>query len=375
MRRLSLLVLAAALLAACGGGDETSAAGGSALAVVVGARANAASPVPLPPVQELLRQAADRQANAAVIVAAGTPVVEAQGPLQVAAKNEFAAGQEKAANVARLDAAVRGAKAATPEANLLGALDLAARSVAQVPGPKAVVVVDSGQQTVAPLRFQDKGLLAADPQEVAGFLERSNALPRLAGVRVVFSGLGDTAPPQQPLSIAQRENLVAIWRAVAEKAGATVEVLEAPLGTPGKPDLPSVARVPVDPPPLATGTVIELGEETVGFEPGTATYREPAEVEKVLAPLAKRIASQGLRVTLTGATASAGTPDYRRDLSLKRAEAVKATLVSAGAPAARITTKGVGSDWARHIPDTDQAGNLLPGPAARNRLVLVELSR
>jgi OOP family OmpA-OmpF porin len=52
----------------------------------------------------------------------------------------------------------------------------------------------------------------------------------------------------------------------------------------------------------------------------------------------------------------------------------KSMLVDLGIAADRITTRGVGSDGPGHIPDVDAHGVLLPGPAARNRAVVVELS-
>jgi outer membrane protein OmpA-like peptidoglycan-associated protein len=221
-------------------------------------------------------------------------------------------------------------------------------------------------------------MLLADPGDVADFLQRSHALPDLHGIRVVFSGLGDTSAPQERLSHAQRENLVAIWRAVATKAGADVDVLDTPLSEPAQEGLPDVTPVDVTVPkpqvPRGKISTIALGEGSVRFRPGTATYADPETVRSVLAPLAERIITEGLRVRLTGATASSGSQDYRMNLSRARADTVKASLVSAGVPADRITTRGVGSSWPQRVPDLDAKGNLLPGPAARNRLVILELA-
>jgi outer membrane protein OmpA-like peptidoglycan-associated protein len=180
------------------------------------------------------------------------------------------------------------------------------------------------------------------------------------------------------LSHAQRENLVAIWRAVARRAGADVHVLETPLSEPAHEGLPDVTPVDVTVPkpqvPLTRAATIAFGEESIRFRPGTATYVDPATVRSALAPLAQRIVTEDLRVRLTGATASSGTEGYRMKLSRQRADAVKASLVAAGVAADRITTRGVGSTWPKRVPDLDAKGNLLPGPAARNRLVIVELS-
>jgi outer membrane protein OmpA-like peptidoglycan-associated protein len=200
-------------------------------------------------------------------------------------------------------------------------------------------------------------------------------------VHLIFSGLGDTAPPQAPLGTADRANPVAIWRAIGTRAGAHVDVVDAPLSTAAKSGLPPVTKVPVSPPALVVPPVrhrpvtVELHDRSVQFLPDKAVFARPKAVAALLRPIAARIVAQRLRVRLTGSTASVGSKSGRRALSLRRANAVKAVLVSEGVPASRITTAGVGTDWARHVPDLDAHGNLMPGPAAENRMVLLELSR
>jgi hypothetical protein len=82
-------------------------------------------------------------------------------------------------------------------------------------------------------------------------------------------------------------------------------------------------------------TEIELCEEAVRFIPNSASCKDPAAVDQLLAPLAARIRDERLRAHLTAATATAGTPEGRRQLLLMRAEAVKAVLVGGGAPRPR----------------------------------------
>src|SRR5689334_1288005 len=199
---MALGAVVAALSACAGPGTppagntaDTSSSDRGALALIVGAHANAAGPTPVPAVSAILNEAAAEQWDAAVLVDGGTPKVVAQGPLRSTAKNKYALAREVSTNAGKLAGAVTSAAADTPEVNLLGALDLAGRSVAGNPGPKTVVVIDSGLQTVAPLRFQEPGMLGADPKEITTFLARTKALPDLRGVRLIFSGLGDTAAP------------------------------------------------------------------------------------------------------------------------------------------------------------------------------------
>ncbi|MCA1836111.1 MAG: OmpA family protein, partial [Actinobacteria bacterium] len=234
-----------------------------------------------------------------------------------------------------------------------------------------------GLQTAGALRFQDQdgALLNANPDEVVAALRRTQQLPNLAGMRVVFTGLGDTAPPQQPLPAPARTVLVTLWTKIVEAAGGQAEIKQAPL--PSKPTLnglPPVTAVPVAAQaigPLPSITVLRDG--TVGFVPDQAVFRDPDQARAVLADYAKAIIG-GKTALLTGTTASDGTPDYRLRLSEKRAGAVRDLLVSLGAPADHIRTRGLGSDFPGYVPDRDSQGNLDPVPAAQNRQVIIELT-
>lgn len=62
---------------------------------------------------------------------------------------------------------------------------------------------------------------------------------------------------------------------------------------------------------------------------------------------------------------AAGEGEYRRRLSEKRAGAVRDLLVDLGAPADRIGTRGLGSDFLGYVPDRDAQGNLDPSPQHR----------
>ena len=169
--------------------------------------------------------------------------------------------------------------------------------------------------------------------------------------------------------------LVALWTKIVESAGGKADVKQAPLpGTRPRDGLPSVTIVPVAVQsigPLPSVTVLRDG--TVGFVPDQAVLKDPAAARAVLADYAKAI-KNGRRALLTGTTASDGTPEYRRQLSEKRADAVRDLLVDLGAPVDRISTRGLGSDFPGYVPDRDAQGNLDPIPAAQNRQVIIELS-
>jgi outer membrane protein OmpA-like peptidoglycan-associated protein len=89
--------------------------------------------------------------------------------------------------------------------------------------------------------------------------------------------------------------------------------------------------------------------------------------------LAREITEGKFKVTLTGTTASAGTEEGRRTLSLLRAEAVKELLVDLGVASRAITARGVGINHPRHVDDLDVDGNLIPAAAIKNRAVFVQV--
>ena len=53
---------------------------------------------------------------------------------------------------------------------------------------------------------------------------------------------------------------------------------------------------------------------------------------------------------------------------------MKASLAELGAPARLLETVGVGNEWPGYVAERDTQDRLMPGPAARNRSVVVELA-
>jgi outer membrane protein OmpA-like peptidoglycan-associated protein len=142
--------------------------------------------------------------------------------------------------------------------------------------------------------------------------------------------------------------------------------------------LPQVTRVHVPRPAQPRIDVEEpvaLREDSVGFVDNSAELRDPAAAKAALEPLAGQIEAGGYRVSLVGTTASAGTEEGRRVLSLERAETVQRLLVGLGVPDQRISTRGVGTHHPQHVDDLDDEGNLIPEAAMKNRAVFVSVRR
>jgi outer membrane protein OmpA-like peptidoglycan-associated protein len=394
---LLVVVLAGALLAGCSSGGDDAAGGGfgggggnlscplpvGPMAFAVSGRANSPEPGLPQAVQDgtvsVLTRAVDQhyQPRITLINVDGRPVSAGSDTFSSDAGNGIAAEDDRNNFLGGFGKALTGLRAQTPEVDVLTALDLAGRSAGgQRPG--TVVLVDSGLSTVAPLDFRQRGLLDAPAGETVDALRAANALPGLQGETVVLAGLGDVAAPQAPLSPAQRSSLVQLWTAIAQAGGAScVAVVDEPRGGDAPSDVPPVSTVDVPPPPTITpGQATTLPDDnSVGFQPDTAEFRDRNAARGVLAPFAQFVqAGPNNRLALTGTSARAGTQEGQVDLSTRRAEAVKALLVELGAPADRITTRGVGSQFPGYVDDVGPDGRQLPGPASQNRTVIVEPS-
>jgi outer membrane protein OmpA-like peptidoglycan-associated protein len=377
LRRLTVGAGSLALvagLAGCSGSGSSEPSGG--LAIVVGAHSNMPAPSLDGAAQDALETAVRSQSYLAMVVVDGAPfALDAAGPLLASDANDVAKKADWAKNRRLVAGALDAAAAKAEEADLLTALDEAARSISSAGGAHTIVVVDSGLSTVGPLDFRRTGLLDADPAELAAGLQAAHELPDLAGADVVFEGLGDTAAPQPPVGRAQRTNLVAIWTAVAKAAGAgSVTVEESPLGGPATPGLPAVSVVPVSSGVQCTASTVTLTGGDVAFQPDSATFVDPAAASQTLKPVAQQMVDAGFTATVSGMTADVGDLAGRRTLSRQRAQAVADVLVALGVPADRMTVAGLGSEFPGYVQDHDVDGNLVADKAAANRKVVIELA-
>ncbi len=271
-------------------------------------------------------------------------------------------------------------------AELRGALERAAGSsgtvdtlgtlahISRMPASTTAVVVTSGLQTDGPLSIEQLGWDHVGSPEMLDEAQRRGLIPDLAGKSVIFSGLGDVAGPQAELPDQLRRRLAEMWRGLCLRGGASrCDVDQQPLtGAPVSTVPVPLVTVPAQPPlnlPTAFESRLELSADVL-FEPdGVALVPEAVNVIKALST---RI-PHGAHVSLTGHTASVGPADSARALSLRRAEAVRDALVTAGVSGAAITATGVGYDDPI-VPDRDQAGQLIPRAAQQNRTVIVNVS-
>lgn len=372
---------------ASSGGDGDGASLGSCLAphvpvaLGIGARSNNPEPIMTNTVKAAMNSAVNTNQQVTVIRLDGNPKVVYSQAFSPTGANTQSRKAEYNSYVEGLNQILAGTPSTTtdvraqvPQANVLEALAIAA---GEVGAGGDVIIMDSGLQTSSPLNFTT-GLLADDPETITTFLKNANELPNLAGRRVEFSGLGWTASPQQELSIANRAKVGEIWTDIAKAAGAScVELDPTPDTNAAISGLPAVSVV-VQPPPRqapAKCSVTDLDDSNnVGFNFDSTTFRDPTGADATLRQLAKVIISSGDSVTLTGATSSEGSDAYNLQLSIERANKVKAVLIQLGVPSSRITAHGDGSHLPGRLNDRGPNGQLLIGPAIANRKVVAKLA-
>jgi outer membrane protein OmpA-like peptidoglycan-associated protein len=374
LRRLTVGAGTLALVAGLAGcSDSPEPTGG--LAIVVGAHSNMPAPALTGAASEALETAVVAESQLSMVVADGKPFELGKGALLASDANDQARDQDRERNRQLVRSKLAEAAAKTPEVDLLGALDTAARSISTAVGRHTIVVVDSGLSTVAPLDFTRPGLLDADPAELAAGLGAAGELPDLSGADVVFQGLGDTADPQPAVGRAQRANLIGIWTALAQAAGAAdVRIEESPLSGPAAAGLPPVAVAPVSSGVVCSAGTVTLTGGDVAFQADSAVFLDRAAAEATLEPIARQMVSRSLTADLTGTTADVGDPAGQRSLSQQRAQAVADLLAGLGVPADRLSAVGLGSEFPGYVADHDAAGRLVPAAAAANRKVVIELA-
>ena len=390
----SLAAAAAAVVvltvAACGGPGQTKAGLSSAPAMpavctktgpvvfAVSGREDSPLPALTGMMQAAAVQAVDAGSAIGIVDVDGRPELLAGSAFSdPGAGNSAALDSDRASYLAEIATAVTRVRARYPHADVLQALDMAGRAVrAACPHGGTVFLEDSGLQETGAVNFRRPGTLDASPANAVAFLTSAHELPDLKGIVVVLVGIGDTAPPQEPLSISQQASLIATWSAIAKAGGAAaVRVDPTPRDGAAPSGVPPVATVPIaqqagwSP---SDSTYVFPDSGPVGFLPNTAVFRAPAAAARALRRLASYlIANPTAKIKLTGTTAHWGYLSAAIVLARARASTVKAVLLRLGAAAGQIRTIGLGWRFPGYQNDQGPGGTLLPGPAEHNRSVIV----
>ncbi|GAB3394799.1 hypothetical protein GCM10027568_26020 [Humibacter soli] len=369
--------LVAAALAACSSSSSTGPCSQSDkrnIGVVAGSTANApATQLPASATAQL-KAAGETNGSVTIVIPSGKPQAMGTTLLGSTANDAIVCRSDQGNKLTQVTSYINGLKASNGEVDFLDSIDQAAKSLGK--NSMGVMVAGSGLQTVDPLNFAVTGLLTADPSQVVADLKSKGELPTdLSGVTVYWSGLGDVAGDQQPLTITARSNLQAIWAAIITAAGGTLSVLPETASGSAAPGLPAVTAVPV--PATATNTnwskPIVVRDSDLLFVKNTATFSDPSKAQQVLAGLVPSIEQNGQLITITGTASKDQATTNTADLVLSksRADAVKQALVTLGVSASLLATAGVGHEWCGFKTETDASGKYSDALAEQNRSVIL----
>ena len=267
--------------------------------------------------------------------------------------------------------------AKTPEIDTLTAISKAADSINSTSESKTLLVFDSGLSTNGILNFASQNLFDASPELIVEQLREINAIPRVDGLNIIFTGLGQTCGKQKELPESYKAKLESIYTSILEEGGATVTIDREPLSNEeNTADLPSCSVVPVVEDKLdisaAVPDVVKFDDEKISFVADKAEFINENEAYKALLPISELLKTNpNLKVLIVGSTATAGTVEGCRSLSLKRAEKVKQALLDTGVSSSQIQTYGAGQDSTPLRVNDIINGQFVESEAKKNRAVYI----
>ncbi|MEB0004019.1 OmpA family protein [Cryobacterium sp. RTC2.1] len=353
------------------------------LDIIVSVHANAPAPALPIELKATVDAAITASAPISVIALDGNPeVIYSSGPYKISQVNPTATNDDITAQETALLAAVSSAKADSNGSNLGLAVRVAKdQSTAVNVSNPTIIIIDSGLPDTGTPNLTDPGMTVADPAEVASMVKQRDGLPDLTGSTIELVGFGYTAAPQAQLTGTQLENIAQIWEESFKRMNATtVTVLPVPRSGNG-PDTTFTTKtveVSADPTPnlieVSLHPLIYGDGSSLGFQPGTADFREAAAAKATLDSIALWLTGSPTHIaTIIGTTAGTDTLESQIHLGQLRADAVARELLNRGCTAAQITATGVGTQWPGYVNDVRADGTLDPGIAALNRTTQITL--
>ncbi len=306
----------------------------------------------------------------------------------------------------------------TPEVDLLAAIReatnvLSSARAKDIPN-KQIMIIDTGISTTGDLNLVGMNFLNGMPdiKDIITKLqsyEGVGVLPDLTGISVTFigtsDGLAEVASPQLALTT-DKIYIKKLWTEVVQACGAANVQFVSAAGwdTPNiytedaESEFPYVSTIifhhepiidfaeqkPYDPNnpdsqpdmPTPPSISLKLGSAMIGFKPDTADYQNGVAAKEMLQPYAADIddyfeiyPDENIWIIGTTAAVQKGA-DGSVDLSLRRAEAVKETLIEFGVSKEKLITIGLGAKFPWSVDEFPE-GHFDTKVAQANRAVWV----
>lgn len=350
--------------------------------LVLGIRQNTKAP-DLSKANEEIEKALKTAGSLGVTVADGSPYLAFNIDIPEIDQSLAKAKQEKIekAYYEEIKENIAVLKPKTGEANILDAINISSKNLADKEGKKELIIMDSGLSTSGLLNFSEGYLENIDPDQVVEALKERNALPNLEGIKVTWYGLGQTAGGQEKPSEKSYRLLLEIWERILQEAGAQdIYISKEIINTkdPEDSDFPKVSKVNfVKEENIIIDSLDEpviFDEEEIAFKSGTADLlTSKDQVKEKLSDIANILKEKkDKKILLAGTTATYGSQASCVDLSYQRCETIKNIFLEMGIEKDRIEMVGLGfENHPFHKEDIMADGSLDEKIAQKNRSVIV----
>ncbi len=303
----------------------------------------------------------------------GTPVnvVSVEGVPQVMVRDAVLTGtynsdRSHRAAVVKVGTEVADAVAATGPSSDGADLNAALRMVSDLTRAGGaqrphVIANDSGLTDTGAIRMTQRGMLVADPDQLAAEVRAAGQCPVGEGTHVTFVGLGYGVAPQPLLTPADRDRVTALWSGIVAACGGTVDVRPDPASGTGPETAYTVELVQptgyAD--PVLDDPITLAGESAFSFDHDRVDFKHSEQADEVLDGIVATLTAHPTwHLQIEGTTANGATayPSLEA-LGLARAESVKNALVDRGIDAGRLVTRGHG--YTADPPQVDAATSAL----------------
>lgn len=356
----------------------------SDLIIILGAHGNAYAP-DLTLIEDKVLSACYQGAEIQLIVSDGNPFLLETYKIPEIDKNLSESNKEKKARsyAKQVLSTCQSARVKTEEVNTFSALSLAERCVDEdTVSTTELVILDTMLPTIGMINFSESPLFSMNVETSASSF--SGKLPRLSNININIYGIGEVAGDQAVLSNRDYNTLTSFWEMFFKSIGNSktninaapsknVEVFE---------DMPKVSVVAVssddnliedNKEAFADGIVYNFDTKYISFDTNSAEILNRDQAIESLIELSECLKTSPQPIVVVGMTATSGSAESSRELSLERAMAVKSLLQEELGVESQITCIGTGHDSTNrfHKNDLDSDGHLIERIAQENRTVLV----
>lgn len=173
-----------------------------------------------------LHAAVANEANIAIVAVDGSPKIVARSrSAGLSRTNKVSREKEISDRVLTLRQVIGSASADSDGSDLFAGVKLAADFVGK---SGHIVIIDSGLTDTGVIDMTRPGTLSADAVKLAQSIRAELTALHLEDINVTMISFGYTSRPQLPLSPAQSDAVVNLWRQLFTTAGATVTVVPLP---------------------------------------------------------------------------------------------------------------------------------------------------